>query len=173
MIGFSPTDPIVQAHVKIAYEISQRLLSKGIDVWLEYGSLLGAVRDGGVIKGDYDIDLAIWQDDWGKLTEVGAMRVEPVAFRRGAADISDFSRVELDQMADRIQSWPTYYLRVVGHARAEGDKDANLKLAASRSIAVRDYLVSQGVSENRLRAEAAAELSQDAEVSFVLGHNPY
>ena len=111
--------------------------------------------------------------DWGKLTEVGAMRVEPVAFRRGTADISDFSRVELDQMADRIQSWPTYYLRVVGHARTEGDKEANLKLAASRSIAVREYLVSQGVSENRLRAESAAELSQDAEVSFVLGHNPY
>ena len=69
MSGFSSTDPIVQAHVRIAYEISQRLLSKGIDVWLEYGSLLGAVRDGGVIKGDYDIDLAVWQDDWGKLTD--------------------------------------------------------------------------------------------------------
>ncbi len=112
-------------------------------------------------------------EQWDKLTEVGAMRVEPVAFRRGTAQISDFSRVELDRLAERIQSWPTYYLRVVGHARAEGDQEANLLLAGERSVAVREYLISQGVSENRLRAQAASELSRDAEVSFVLGHNPY
>ena len=55
---------------RLAYDISEQLVSRGIDVWLEYGSALGAVRDGGIAKGDSDIDLAIWWKDWEKFKNI-------------------------------------------------------------------------------------------------------
>jgi len=56
--------------IVLAHQISEKLNSEGIPVWLEYGSALGATRDGGVIKGDKDIDMAIWWKDWEKLQDI-------------------------------------------------------------------------------------------------------
>lgn len=41
--------------------------SAGIHYWLDYGALLGAVRDGGMIPWDNDADISITLSDWGKL----------------------------------------------------------------------------------------------------------
>ena len=53
-----------EAALQIAYFISSRLRNKGVDVWLDYGSALGAVRDGGIADGDNDIDMGVWIKDW-------------------------------------------------------------------------------------------------------------
>jgi len=60
----------VKKAAEVAYFISRELREKGVDIWLEYGSALGAIRDGGVPDGDDDIDLALWQDDWKALEEI-------------------------------------------------------------------------------------------------------
>jgi cytidyltransferase-like protein len=54
----------------LAHSISEYLNSQGIDIWLEYGSALGAVREGGVINGDLDIDFGIWWKDWGRFRQL-------------------------------------------------------------------------------------------------------
>jgi len=59
-----------KAAVEIAYFISSSLRDRGVDVWLEYGSALGAIRDGGVPDGDDDIDIALWEKDWKVLEEL-------------------------------------------------------------------------------------------------------
>ena len=46
------------------------LENAGIPIWLEYGSALGAVRDGGMIDGDYDIDFGVWEEDFNKMIEL-------------------------------------------------------------------------------------------------------
>ena len=46
--------------IEIALRFSNMLENAGIPIWLEYGSALGAVRDGGMIDGDYDIDFGVW-----------------------------------------------------------------------------------------------------------------
>jgi hypothetical protein len=38
-----------------------------IKYWLDYGTLLGAVRDGKIIEWDSDIDLGMWDNDRGKV----------------------------------------------------------------------------------------------------------
>lgn len=42
----------------------------GIHYWLDYGALLGAVREGGMIAHDNDADISILLDDWGKLKQL-------------------------------------------------------------------------------------------------------
>ncbi len=56
--------------VNICHFISNNLRSKNIDIWLEYGSALGAIRDGGVPDGDDDIDMALWEKDWKTLEKL-------------------------------------------------------------------------------------------------------
>jgi len=54
--------------LKNATEIMHRIDSifneLGIDYWLEYGTLLGVIRENGFIKHDYDIDLGLFLDDY-------------------------------------------------------------------------------------------------------------
>ena len=56
--------------VNICHFISNNLRSKNIDIWLEYGSALGAIRDGGITDGDDDIDIALWEKDWKTLEKL-------------------------------------------------------------------------------------------------------
>ena len=56
--------------IEIALRFSNMLENAGIPIWLEYGSALGAVRDGGMIDGDYDIDFGVWEKDFNKMIEL-------------------------------------------------------------------------------------------------------
>ena len=59
-----------QQTLELASCFSEYLTSQGIDIWLEYGSALGAAREKGVIEGDTDIDLGIWWKDWDKFKNI-------------------------------------------------------------------------------------------------------
>lgn len=50
--------------LKILFEIGDVLDKKNIFFWPEHGTLLGLIREGRLIKGDLDIDLAIFLDDY-------------------------------------------------------------------------------------------------------------
>ena len=56
--------------VEVCYFISNKLREKGVDIWLEYGSALGAIRDGGIAEGDDDIDMGMWLKDLKSLEEI-------------------------------------------------------------------------------------------------------
>ncbi len=116
---------------------------------------------------------ALGDDEWQQLKTVASMRVEPIGFRRGTSEISEFSQAELDALSRRFNSLPTYYMRVVGNARKEGDAEANARLAEERAQTVRQYLVDRGVDSNRLKAVVGDSSGDQAEVSFVLGQKPY
>ena len=114
--------------------------------------------------------------EWESLAPVGQMRVEPISFARGTARINLQSRRELEALARHLATWPKYYLVVVGHARAEGDPTANLRLAEERSVAARDCLVSKGVPKERLRVKVVPPSRREGaaqSVSFMLGQEPY
>lgn len=42
----------------------------GIKYWLDWGTLLGAVRDGKIIEWDHDIDLGAMRDSWEKILSI-------------------------------------------------------------------------------------------------------
>jgi len=114
--------------------------------------------------------------EWDRLIPVGEIRVPPIAFARGTARLNVQSQRELQYLAKRLQALPGYYLTVVGNARAQGDADANLKLANDRANAAAQALQENGLHANRIRAVAAPPLSANGSaqsVSFIVGQVPY
>ena len=64
----------------------------------------------------------------------------------------------------------------MGHARAEGDPEANLKLAEERSRAISDAILAKGISPNRIRTRSAPPLDQGGaaqSVTFDFVQAPY
>lgn len=113
---------------------------------------------------------------WGQLQPVGELRVEPIVFSRGSATLSLESERDLRALARRLESFPRFYLRILGQTRAEGDPEANRLLAQGRAEAVRAHLQAQGLKAERMRVEAAPASSAGGEgqsVVFVVGQFPY
>ncbi|MFA6011401.1 MAG: phosphate ABC transporter substrate-binding/OmpA family protein [Desulfobacteraceae bacterium] len=113
---------------------------------------------------------------WAALVPVGSLKIEPIMFARGTARLNIKSERDLDDLARRLQSFPGYYLKVIGHTRSEGDLDANMKLAAERADAALNRLISAGADISRVRAETSRPTGSDGDnqsVSFVVGEAPF
>jgi outer membrane protein OmpA-like peptidoglycan-associated protein len=124
-----------------------------------------------------DAELAVLTpDQWNSLRPVGELKIAPIEFGRASAEITLDGERELQALAKRLQTFPRYYLRVIGHARAEGDPEANRMLAQARAEAAAQFLTAQGLSPSRVQADIAAQSTRDAaaqSVSFVVGQMPY
>jgi len=56
--------------IKRFRELKEILDKCGVKYWLDWGTLLGAVRDGKIIEWDHDIDLGTMDESWEKITPV-------------------------------------------------------------------------------------------------------
>jgi len=65
-------------------------------------------------------------------------------------DLSNEARDALRSQADWLNQYNYYTAIVEGHADERGTREYNLALAARRADSVKAFLVSQGVSPNRL-----------------------
>lgn len=120
--------------------------------------------------------VALTAEQWAGLQPVGELRVEPIVFTRGSANLTLQSERDLATLARRLQSFPNFYLRVLGHTRAEGDPEANRALAQARAETAAAALRAQGVRPERMRTEAAPAVAGSGEaqaVTFVVGQVPY
>lgn len=116
------------------------------------------------------------EQQWNGLAPVGELRLEPILFGRGTAQINMQSQRELENLVKRLQAFPQYYLVVTGNVRAEGDVEANRQLARERSDAVGQELVRLGLHPNRIRTLASEPSAQSASaqsVTFLVGQAPY
>jgi hypothetical protein len=140
---------------------------------------IGLVEPGvsmGDIRGDQELP-ALSDTQWKALVPVGQMRIAKLEFTRGTADLGIQSRRDLQDLSRRLKSMPLYYLIVTGHARAEGDPEANKQLALSRAAGAAEFLQSEGgIGKNRIRVIAAEPSVQDGDeqsVTFQLVQSPY
>lgn len=75
-----------------------------------------------------------------------------VNFRTGRSDLTPSSYTVLDEVAASLVANPTARIEIGGHTDATGARATNLRLSLGRAMAVRAYLVSKGVSTDRLVA---------------------
>ena len=116
------------------------------------------------------------ESQWSSLRAVGDLDVQSIGFRRGSSAISLSSEHELRRLKKMLDNFPSFYLRIVGQARAVGDPEANKRLAESRAQSVGEFLIKEGVSPERMRTEAASAGSTAGtaqSVRFEVGQVPF
>ncbi|MBI4181617.1 MAG: OmpA family protein [Candidatus Aenigmarchaeota archaeon] len=173
-LDHDPTDgrPVLLFHDGILQELHQE--------GFHPGQRLGVVGVTGpgteAVRTDLTLQ-ALSEAEWEKILPVAELRVPPITFRRGSADLTPEADHALRSLARVLETYPHYYLDIKGNARKGGDPEANRRLAQSRAESVRDLLVNTlGVSPARIRASAAEPTQQGAEaqsVTFLVGQKAY
>lgn len=74
-----------------------------------------------------------------------------VLFAVDTATLTPVGRATLDGQAGWLKTNNDYLAIVEGHADEQGTREYNLALGARRANAVREYLISKGVAQSRLR----------------------
>ena len=83
--------------------------------------------------------------------EVGAtVNLENVLFDRGNATMLPGSYETLDEVVTLLKENPDLEIEVAGHTDNQGRADLNLALSEERAVAVKQYLVEQGVDAQRI-----------------------
>jgi peptidoglycan-associated lipoprotein len=65
-------------------------------------------------------------------------------------DLRDMSRATLTRNAEWMKRWPNTRLLIEGQADVRGTNEYNFPLGQRRATAARDYLISLGISADRL-----------------------
>jgi len=90
----------------------------------------------------------------------------PVFFDLDSSDLGPTGQKALDQDAVLLKKYGTWTITIEGHCDERGTAEYNLALGERRAIAARAYLVSLGISADRLRT-----VSYGKEFPFDPGHD--
>jgi outer membrane protein OmpA-like peptidoglycan-associated protein len=82
------------------------------------------------------------------------MLLDNLIFQLGRAKISPESHAELDSVVSMLNDNPNMIIQLEGHTDYLGDPKENMKLSQERVDAVRDYLVSKGISKRKVKTKA-------------------
>ncbi len=91
---------------------------------------------------------------------------KPVFFPLDSADLDDAGRAVANANAALMRKYPTWVLTIEGHCDERGTAEYNLALGESRAVAVKTYLVSMGIPQDKLRT-----VSYGKEFPFDPGHD--
>ncbi len=87
-----------------------------------------------------------------------------IRFTVASSQLSPSSRRALDEIAKEMRNSHNSYerVRVSGLADPTGDAERNLRLSLARADAVRNYLISKGVPEDKIEAVGGGPVRADA-----------
>jgi peptidoglycan-associated lipoprotein len=92
------------------------------------------------------------------LSELNAQRpLADVFFAYDQSDLGDAARAVLQKNSEWMRKWLSTTVTVEGHADSRGTSEYNLALGERRASAVRDYLVSLGVTATRVNVVSMGE----------------
>ena len=95
-----------------------------------------------------------------------AALLKPAFFPLNSHDLDDEGRMIVGANADVLKKYATWIITVEGHADERGTAEYNLALGERRASAVKTYLISLGVSPDRLKV-----ISYGKEFPFDPGHD--
>lgn len=85
-------------------------------------------------------------------TAFNALENTTILFEIGSDVLTPESRLVVESIADVLSQYPESSVEIDGHTDASGNSAANLALSQLRANTVRDYLVTLGISAQRLTA---------------------
>jgi peptidoglycan-associated lipoprotein len=74
-----------------------------------------------------------------------------VFFETDSSELTEQARSTLDKQAQWLNLYNRYAFTIEGHADERGTREYNIALGARRAQTVREYLVSRGISAQRMR----------------------
>ncbi|HVL66247.1 MAG TPA: OmpA family protein, partial [Vicinamibacterales bacterium] len=83
--------------------------------------------------------------------------LEDVFFGYDRTDLTEEARASLQKNMQWLNRWKSTKITVEGHADSRGTNEYNLALAERRAAAVREYLVSLGLSPDRVATVSKGE----------------
>lgn len=86
------------------------------------------------------------------------VNVQDVYFLYDSSALTPFAKGILDQNVEVFKKYPNIKAILVGYASPEGTDEYNLKLSERRAVAVKNYLVNAGISEDILTVKPMGEL---------------
>lgn len=145
---------------------------------LYYNKILSDIKNNNFFPGkenlrtESDVLPSLNDEEWSKLTPVGTLKVPKIVFARGTSKVTSQSEITLNELVEKLKTWPQYYLVIKGDASLRGDIEANKALALERAKSVERYLLNHGISSTRVKA-VAVEPTGSTDVMFQLGYLPY
>jgi peptidoglycan-associated lipoprotein len=91
---------------------------------------------------------------------------QPVFYGFDSSDLDAQGQATLNANAELLKKYPGWTITIEGHCDERGTAEYNLALGERRALAARNYLVSLGISADRLRT-----ISYGKEFPFDPGHN--
>ncbi|MBC5833616.1 OmpA family protein [Flavobacterium sp. F372] len=76
-----------------------------------------------------------------------------VLFDSGKATVKADSYVTLDAMAEIMKEYEANNFSIEGYTDNVGKPESNIELSAERALAIKTYLISKGINENRLNSQ--------------------
>lgn len=92
--------------------------------------------------------------------------LKPVYFAFDSDEISEDAKKVLAANAEVLKTYPTWVITIEGHSDERGTAEYNLALGDRRALAARTYLLSLGITAQRLRT-----VSYGKEFPFDPGHD--
>ena len=92
--------------------------------------------------------------------------LKPAFFELDSSEIDSAAKSALDENAALMKRYPTWVVTIEGHCDERASAEYNLALGERRAVAARAYLVSLGISADRLRT-----VSYGKEFPFDAGHD--
>ena len=92
--------------------------------------------------------------------------LQPVFFELDSSEIAAQGQAVLNANAALLKKYPAWAVTIEGHCDERGTAEYNLALGERRAVAARTYLVSLGISADRLRT-----VSYGKEFPFDPGHD--
>jgi outer membrane protein OmpA-like peptidoglycan-associated protein len=88
------------------------------------------------------------------LEEGQTIRLNNVFFEQGTATLLPDSFTELRRLIHLMNEYPLMEIRLEGHTDVEGNPMLNMQLSKERVQSIRQYLIKEGIAENRITTEA-------------------
>ncbi len=79
-----------------------------------------------------------------------ALTFDNVNFATGSAELTEDSKVQLDDLTKILKGYPNIAIRIEGHTDNQGEAAQNKKLSENRAVSVKKYLASHGIAETRI-----------------------
>ena len=92
--------------------------------------------------------------------------LKPAFFFFDSAELDAAAQRVLEENAEALKKYTSFQISVEGHADERGTAEYNLALGERRAVAARNYLVSLGISADRVKV-----VSYGKEFPFDPGHN--